>query len=113
MIQNRGSGGTPAMTLSTELDGVAGTAAVPPLAPGAVTTISLPLDPARFAQVTGIDVLPVVSAEDAADAPGDGVVRNWPPPDLGAARNYRYMLQWIAFAVVALALWTWFVVLRK
>lgn len=71
------------------------------------------LDPARFAQVTGIDVLPVVIAEDAADAPGDGLVRNWPPPDLGAARNYSYMLQWIAFAVVALALWTWFVVLRK
>ncbi|HEV8502763.1 MAG TPA: SURF1 family protein [Casimicrobiaceae bacterium] len=71
------------------------------------------LDPARFAAVTGIDVLPIVVEQDAADAPGDGLARDWPPPDLGAERNYSYMLQWIAFALVALGLWTWFVVLRK
>ena len=71
------------------------------------------LDPARFAAVTGIDVLPIVVEQDADDAPGDGLARDWPPPDLGAERNYSYMLQWIAFALVALGLWTWFVVLRK
>jgi len=71
------------------------------------------LDPARFAAVTGIDVLPIVVEQDAGDAPGDGLARDWPPPDVGAERNYSYMLQWIAFALVALGLWTWFVVLRK
>jgi surfeit locus 1 family protein len=71
------------------------------------------LDPVRFAAVTGIDVLPIVVEQDADDAPGDGLARDWAPADVGADRNYSYMLQWIAFALVTLALWAWFVVLRK
>jgi surfeit locus 1 family protein len=69
------------------------------------------LDPAKFAAATGVDVAPIVVLQDAADAQ-DGLVRNWPPPDLGADRNRSYMLQWIAFALCALGLWTWFVVIK-
>jgi len=66
------------------------------------------LDPARFAAATGVVVLPIVVQQDRDDAAGDGLTRNWPAPDEGAGRNFSYMLQWIAFAVLALALWAWF-----
>jgi surfeit locus 1 family protein len=66
------------------------------------------LDPARFTAATGLAVLPVVVQQDRDDAPGDGLARDWPAPDEGASRNFSYMLQWIAFTVLALALWAWF-----
>ena len=71
------------------------------------------LDPRRFAAATGIDVLPIVIEQDAGDARGDGLVRNWPAPDFGIDTNRGYMLQWLAFAGVVAALWVWFRVLRK
>jgi surfeit locus 1 family protein len=66
------------------------------------------LDPARFAAATGLAVLPIVVLQDRDDAPGDGLARDWPAPDEGASRNFSYMLQWIAFALLALGLWAWF-----
>jgi surfeit locus 1 family protein len=70
------------------------------------------LDPAKFAAATGLDVPPIVIEQDG-DASGDGLVRNWPPPDFGVDTNRSYMLQWIAFAAVVAGLWFWFRVLRK
>lgn len=66
------------------------------------------LDPARFTAATGLAVLPIVVRQDRDDAAGDGLARDWPAPDEGAGRNFSYMLQWIAFAVLALVLWAWF-----
>ena len=71
------------------------------------------LDPARFSAVTGVAVLPIVIEQDAADARGDGLARNWPAPDLGIDKHWSYMLQWIAFAGLVAGLWVWFRVLRK
>ncbi|HEY5365444.1 MAG TPA: SURF1 family protein [Casimicrobiaceae bacterium] len=71
------------------------------------------LDPARFAAATGIAVPPIVIEEDAADAKGDGLARNWPAPDFGIETNRSYMMQWIAFAAVIAGLWVWFRFLRK
>ena len=71
------------------------------------------LDPGRFTAATGLAVLPIVIEQDAGDARGDGLIRNWPPPDLGIDAHRSYMLQWIAFAGVIVALWVWFNFLRK
>ena len=50
VIQNRGGATTSGMTLTADLDGKTGNYAVPPLAPGGVTSVNLPLDPARLAR---------------------------------------------------------------
>ena len=67
------------------------------------------LDPRRFADATGLSVLPIV-IEATAPTPGDEkLVRDWPAPDLGIERHRIYMVQWYAFAALALGLWAWFV----
>jgi surfeit locus 1 family protein len=63
------------------------------------------LDPARFAAATGIGVLPVVIEQTAAPVPDDGLVRDWTAPDFGIDRHRIYMVQWYAFATLAIALW--------
>jgi surfeit locus 1 family protein len=66
------------------------------------------LDPARFADATGLAVLPVVVEATAAPAPDDGLVRDWPAPDYGIETHRIYMLQWYAFALLAAILWLGF-----
>jgi len=61
------------------------------------------LDPGRYGTATGIRVLPVVIEQ--TDAPEDGLVRDWQAPDFGIDKHRIYMVQWYAFATLALALW--------
>jgi surfeit locus 1 family protein len=63
------------------------------------------LDPARFAAATGVNVLPVVIEQTAAPAPDDGLVRDWPAPDFRIDTHRIYMVQWYAFAALAITLW--------
>ncbi len=63
------------------------------------------LDIGRIAAATGLDLLPVVVEQADPVAPADGLVRDWPAPDLGAAQNVSYMVQWYSFAALAVALW--------
>ena len=70
------------------------------------------LDPARFAQATGIPVLPIIV--EALDSPLDGdLVRDWPRPDVGIERHIGYMVQWYTFAAMAAGLWLWFTFKRR
>lgn len=64
------------------------------------------LDPARFAQATGLAVPPVVI--EAIAGAGEGLARDWPRPDSGANKHRMYMLQWYAFAALVAGLWAWF-----
>jgi surfeit locus 1 family protein len=64
------------------------------------------LDPARFAARTGLPVLPVIVEQTRSPLPDDGLVRAWPAPDFGIEKHRIYMLQWYAFAVLALVFWT-------
>lgn len=66
------------------------------------------LDPARYAAATGLAVLPAVVEATSAPAPDDGLVRDWPAPDFGIETHRIYMVQWYAFALVAVAIWVWF-----
>ncbi len=69
------------------------------------------LDPVRFSAATGLAVLPVVI--EASEGAGDGLVRDWPQPDAGAAKHHMYMMQWYAFAALATGLWAWFTLFRR
>jgi surfeit locus 1 family protein len=65
------------------------------------------LDPARFAQATGIAVLPIViDAQDPASTAN--LARDLPVPDAGIERHISYMVQWYTFAAMAGGLWLWF-----
>ena len=63
------------------------------------------LDIERMAAATGLDLLPVVLEQTDPVIPPDTLVRDWPTPELGGAQNTSYMLQWYAFATIAVALW--------
>lgn len=67
------------------------------------------LEPRRYAQATGVPVLPIVIESTAPNAGDAGLVRDWPAPDFGVERHRIYMIQWYTFAAMALALWAWFV----
>ena len=70
------------------------------------------LDPARFAQATGIAVLPIVI--DALDvASTRNLARDLPVPDAGIERHIGYMVQWYTFAAMAGGLWLWFTFRRR
>lgn len=64
------------------------------------------LDPERYARVTGLAVLPIVLEE--VGGPADGLVRDWPRPEIAGDRHLVYMVQWYGFAALALGLWAWF-----
>jgi surfeit locus 1 family protein len=68
------------------------------------------LHPERYAQAMGIDVLPIVV--EALGGPPDGLVRDWPPPNVDTGPHRAYMLQWYTFAALALGLWLWFTLRR-
>lgn len=54
----------------------------------------------RYRQATGLAIQPfVIRQSNDAD---DGLVRDWPAPDLGIDRNYGYAFQWFALGVTLL-----------
>jgi surfeit locus 1 family protein len=60
------------------------------------------LEPAKFAAATGIAVLPAVIEETEG---ADALARDWPAPDFGIEKHRIYMMQWYAFAAIAVVLW--------
>ena len=66
------------------------------------------LDPVRFSAASGVAVLPIVIEEIAPAGANDGLVRDWPAPDSGIEMHRIYMVQWYAFAALAVALWLYF-----
>lgn len=60
------------------------------------------LDIAAFGAETGLQLLPLaIEQHSAAD---DGLVRDWPRPDLGIEKHESYALQWYSLAALAVAL---------
>jgi surfeit locus 1 family protein len=61
------------------------------------------LDIDRIAAATGLPLLPFL-IEQRGDA-GDGLVRDWPPPDFGIDQHRGYMVQWYSLAGLGIVLW--------
>jgi len=74
------------------------------LQPGAAPTGKLRqnLDIGAFAAETGLRLQPLV-IEQHSETP-DGLLRDWPRPDLGIERHESYALQWYLFAGLAIVL---------
>jgi cytochrome oxidase assembly protein ShyY1 len=64
--------------------------------------IWLHADPAQFALRLGTVVAPLILFQE--NDSGDGLLRDWPRPDLGVDMHKAYALQWFVFAAIALGL---------
>lgn len=60
------------------------------------------LEISEFAAETGLKLHPIVIEEHAG--PDDGLLREWPRPDLGIEKHKAYALQWYALAGLAVVL---------
>ena len=56
----------------------------------------------RYRQAVPIAIQPFLIQQDQQDAAGDGLIREWLPPDLGADTHYGYAFQWFALSAVIL-----------
>ncbi len=63
------------------------------------------LDVGRFASASGLKLLPVIVEQTSPAGPVDDLVRTWPAPDFGIDTHRMYMVQWYAFALLAVVFW--------
>ena len=68
-----------------------------PVKPGAIVQN---IDPAQFAQASGLALQPFFIEQSGPAA--DGLARNWPAPSLGVEKHQGYAFQWYALAAMAL-----------
>lgn len=64
------------------------------------------LDLGRFRAETGLALLDIAVQE--AGPPSEGLLRDWPRADSGAATNYGYAFQWWAMSGLIAVLYVWF-----
>jgi surfeit locus 1 family protein len=96
---------------------LAGTVAVAPtrlfeFSAAASGPIRQNVEPASFAQETGLALLPLAIVESATPANAhDGLERHWPAPATSVQVNYGYAFQWFAIGAVIAFLYVWFQIL--
>jgi cytochrome oxidase assembly protein ShyY1 len=59
------------------------------------------LEPAEFAQASGLKLQPFFVEQGGAGAGPDAMVRDWPAPSLGIEKHQGYAFQWYALAAMA------------
>lgn len=71
-----------------------------------------------FAQEIGRPLLPLTVLQleaatvTAPAGPADGLLRDWPAPELGLQKHYGYAFQWFALCALILGLYVWFQLIR-
>ena len=60
------------------------------------------LDVGAYAAETGLALEPTIIEQHSED--GDGLLREWPRPDLGVEKHEAYALQWYSFAALSVVL---------
>ena len=93
---------------------VSGRIAAPPaklyeLNAGEAGRIRQNLDLESFARETGLTLRPLsLLLADSPSTAGDGLLRDWPAPSGGLAKNRGYAAQWFALSALIAALYVWF-----
>ena len=67
----------------------------------------------RYRKAMPIAIQPFIIQQDNVPAFDDGLVRDWPAPDLGVEKHYGYAFQWFALSALILALYVIAHVRRK
>ena len=70
------------------------------------------LDIAAYAREWSLPLKPLSVVQDADGAPTDGLLRQWPRPDVGIQRHYGYAFQWFALCALMTGLYVWFQLVR-
>jgi surfeit locus 1 family protein len=70
------------------------------------------LDVGAFAQEFSLPLKPLSIVQDAEGSPPDGLLRQWPRPDVGVQRHYGYAFQWFALCALMTGLYVWFQLVR-
>ena len=70
------------------------------------------LEIAAFAREFSLPLKPLSIVQDADGAPQDGLLRQWPRPDVGIQRHYGYAFQWFALCALMTGLYVWFQLVR-
>jgi surfeit locus 1 family protein len=70
------------------------------------------LDLAAYSLETGLRLAPVSVVQDAASAPDDGLLRQWPRPAVDVHKHYGYAFQWFALCALMAGLYVWFQLVR-
>ena len=65
----------------------------------------------RYRNAFGLELQPIIVR--AQNDLGDGLVRDWPPPDVGVDRHRAYAAQWFAMALAILVLYVVLTVKRN
>ncbi len=71
------------------------------------------LDVRAFAAESRLKLKPwVLRQDDSAGASADGLVRQWPAPNLGVQKHHGYAFQWFSLSLLTAGLYVWFQLLR-
>ena len=69
------------------------------------------LDIVRVKAETGLPLLAVWVQQ--TDAASEGLLRDWPPANLGVHKNYGYAFQWFGLGTLIAVLYVWFQIVRR
>ncbi len=70
------------------------------------------LDLAEYARELSLPLKPLSIVQAADGAPTDGLLRQWPRPDVGIQRHHGYAFQWFALCALMTGLYVWFQLVR-
>lgn len=70
------------------------------------------VDLAAYAREIGLGLRPLSLVQAAAEAPDDGLLRQWPAPAVDVHKHYGYAFQWFALATLLTGLYVWFQLLH-
>ncbi|MDP3136208.1 MAG: SURF1 family protein [Burkholderiaceae bacterium] len=70
------------------------------------------LDLAEFQVETGLALLPVSLLQTVGPA-DEGLLRDWPEPNLGTEKHYGYAFQWFGLSALIVILYVWFQIVRR
>jgi surfeit locus 1 family protein len=65
----------------------------------------------RVKAETGLPLLAVWVQQ--TDAASEGLLRDWPPANLGVHKNYGYAFQWFGLGALIAVLYVWFQIVRR
>jgi surfeit locus 1 family protein len=69
------------------------------------------LDLVQFSKETGVPLVPVSIQQTGVS--DDGLLRDWPAPNVGIDKNYGYAFQWFGLSALMAILYVWFQIVRR
>lgn len=69
------------------------------------------LDLVQFRKESGLPLMDITLQQ--TDAPSEGLLREWPPINMGVEKNWGYAFQWFGMSAVIVVMYVWFQIVRR